>query len=222
MSPYNRDAEFNLQLVPAGSEKAREGESAISVRLSKRVIHTQLESIERQHGRGPMIFAAGRSLNDMSYGFEFLDGHWSIRNRRLSDLLDAACDEWVEFDAVGEDRPILHGLGNRGRFSAESMPPAGGPFEGFTLRLFDVQRGVWRIWWASTAQPGRLDPPVEGSFGRDGIGRFACDDVIGGNVVTVRFEWIADRDTPVWRQSFSYDGGATWRTNWVMELTRLA
>jgi hypothetical protein len=164
----------------------------------------------------PMTLADGGSLKDMTYGFEFLDGRWSIRSRKLSDLLDPACDEWVEFDALGEDRPILHGLGNRGRFSAESMS-----FEGFTLRLFDPKRQLWRIWWASTANPGRLEPPVEGRFADDGIGRFECDDVIAGNVVKVRFEWIADRRAPEWRQSFSDDGGATWRTNWITELTRV-
>lgn len=158
----------------------------------------------------------------MTYGFEFLDGCWNIRNRKLVDLLDPTCDEWLEFEASGEDRPILHGLGNRGRFSTEALPPSGRPFEGFTLRLFDPERDVWSIWWASTAQPGRLDPPVEGRFDHDdGIGRFSCDDVIGGIAVKVRFEWLPDRDAPEWRQSFSYDGGATWRTNWIMELTRL-
>jgi hypothetical protein len=156
----------------------------------------------------------------MTFGFEFLDGCWSIRNRKLVDLLDPTCEEWLEFGAEGEDRPILHGLGNRGRFSAEALPPSGRPFEGFTLRLFDPERGVWRIWWASTGQPGRLDPPVEGRFDDDGIGRFTCDDVVDGVAVKVRFEWLPDRDSPEWRQSFSFDGGATWRTNWVMELTR--
>jgi hypothetical protein len=66
----------------------------------------------------------------VTYGFEFLDGRWAIHNRRLVDLRDPACDEWVEFAAAGEDRPILHGLGNRGHFSTQAMPPDGRPFGG--------------------------------------------------------------------------------------------
>lgn len=155
----------------------------------------------------------------MEYGFEFLDGRWTIHNRRLADRRDPDCDEWVEFDARGEDRPMLHSLGNRGHFSTDAMPPTGGPFEGFTLRLFDRERGIWRIWWASTASPGVLEPPVEGGFA-DGLGVFEGDDIIDGIPIRVHFEWTVDPDSPVWTQSFSYDGGATWRPNWIMELTR--
>jgi hypothetical protein len=100
------------------------------------------------------------------------------------------------------------------------MPPSGRPLEGFTLRLFDPERELWRIWWASTAQPGRLDPPVEGRFEDDAVGRFTGDDVVGGVAVKVRFEWLPDPDAPVWRQSFSYHGGADCRTNWIMDLKR--
>lgn len=151
---------------------------------------------------------------------------WSRRSRLAASALAGAYgDTRADSNSIshhgGEDRPILHGLGNRGRFSTEALPPSGRPFEGFTLRLFDPERDLWSIWWASTAQPGRLDPPVEGRFDHDdGIGRFSCD-VIGGIAVKVRFEWLPDRDAPEWRQSFSYDGGATWRTNWIMELARL-
>ena len=66
---------------------------------------------------------------------------------------------------------------------------------------------------------GQLDPPVVGRFVND-QGTFECDDVVGGHLVKVRFLWRADVVVPAWRQFFSYDGGASWKLNWVMTLSR--
>jgi hypothetical protein len=50
---------------------------------------------------------------------------------------------------------------------------------------------------------------------------FYGDDVIGGRDVRLRFVWTSDAAGRArWQQSFSYDGGALWKANWVMEFTR--
>ena len=52
-------------------------------------------------------------------------------------------------------------------------------------------------------------------------GVFYGDDVDGGRPVKVRYIWIKKgRDNAHWEQAFSYDGGRTWETNWMNELTR--
>jgi hypothetical protein len=161
--------------------------------------------------------SAGR---DGRADFDFIFGRWRVRNRKLADVTDPACDDWAEFGATAQAEPILGGFGHVDRIWADA-PPGKEPFEGFTLRLFDPGTGLWRIWWASSRRPGHLDPPVEGSW-QDGRGRFFCDDVLNGQAVKIRFEWTSDSPAAArWEQAFSYDGGATWRINWIMDLTRM-
>jgi hypothetical protein len=153
--------------------------------------------------------------------FDFIFGRWSIRNRKLVDVTDPACEAWVEFEASSEAFPVLDGYGHVDRMYVED-PPDGESFEGFTLRLFDPATRTWRIWWSSTRARGILDTPVEGRF-EGNHGAFEGEDEIAGHRVVVRFEWLtADADAPRWQQSFSYDGGRSWKLNWVMDLRRVA
>lgn len=155
---------------------------------------------------------------DGSADFDFLFGRWSVHNRKLLDVTDPACDEWVEFDAVGEAWPVLGGLGNVDTFHTDALPPDSTTFDGLTLRLFDPAIGTWRLWWTSTRQPGTLDPPLQGRFD-GGSAQFEGEDVVGGRPVRVRFRW---RSSPAvrWEQDFSFDEGATWRTTWTMAFER--
>jgi hypothetical protein len=160
-------------------------------------------------------------MNDGRADFDFIFGRWKVRNRKLRNVADPYCTEWIEFDATARAEPILGGLGHVDRIWTDASAGEE-PFEGFTLRQFDPQTRVWRIWWASTRRPGHLDPPVEGAW-RDGKGIFGCDDVLDARPVTIRFEWTHDgADSARWQQAFSYDRGLTWRTNWVMDLIRIA
>jgi hypothetical protein len=44
-----------------------------------------------------------------------------------------------------------------------------------------------------------------------------------GRTVKVQFMWTDfGDDRAQWEQAFSYDGGQTWDTNWVMSMTRAA
>jgi hypothetical protein len=153
-----------------------------------------------------------------SQAFDFIYGHWTVHNRKLRNVADPMCEEWVEFDAESEVFPILKGVGHVDRMYVP-QPSDGDPFEGFTLRLYDPSAETWRIWWSSTRTPGQLDPPVVGQFVND-HGTFDCEDVINGRAVNIRFEWRADPVAPTWRQSFSDDKGASWKLNWEMTFTR--
>jgi hypothetical protein len=153
-----------------------------------------------------------------SADFDFLFGEWDVSNRKLADPL-ALSGEWLEFASTAQTRPVLGGLGNIDTYSAPSFPNRPG-FEGFALRLFDHEHELWRIWWASTIGGGVLEPPVSGAFNQ-GEGRFEGDDVFAGRDVRVRFDWTDITETSArWEQAFSFDGGTSFETNWIMQLTR--
>jgi|SRR6185436_15673979 len=149
------------------------------------------------------------------HDFDFWIGRWNVRNRYLKGRL-CGSTEWEEFDAVADAQFLPGGLGNIDSFIAGAWRPG---FVGMTVRLFDRASEQWSIYWASTNR-GIFDPPVVGRF-TGGVGTFEGDDEHEGRPVRVRFVWTHETPgTARWEQSFSGDGGATWETNWIMDMTR--
>jgi hypothetical protein len=151
---------------------------------------------------------------DGARGFDFWMGSWKIHNRRLRERLEGS-STWDEFEATCVARPLLGGVGNEDTYRTAF---AGG-FTGMSFRFYDRKAGLWSIYWADSRK-GVLDPPVKGAFKGD-VGVFEGDDVLEGRPIRVRFTWSGvTTKTPRWEQAFSADGGKTWETNWVMDMTR--
>jgi hypothetical protein len=157
---------------------------------------------------GPMPASGG--VRD----FDFWMGSWKVHNRRLRERLKGST-AWEEFESTVTARPLLGGVGNEDVFRMELS----GGFTGMSFRFFDKATGRWSIYWADSRK-GTLDPPVVGGF--DGArGVFEGDDTFEGRPIRVRFIWSrVTTPTPRWEQAFSPDGGKTWETNWVMDMTR--
>jgi hypothetical protein len=147
--------------------------------------------------------------------FDFWFGSWKVHNWRLRERL-AGSDEWDEFEATSEARPILDGLGNFDEFRTDYL----GGFVGSSMRFFDPETRQWWIYWADSRRSGELDPPVVGAFDGD-VGIFEGSDTFEGRPILVRYTWSGvTTPTPRWEQAFSEDGGETWETNWIMDFTR--
>lgn len=145
--------------------------------------------------------------------FDFLTGTWDVANHRRTDFLDET-SEWEDFPGVSTASRHFDGGAN---FDEIAFPTKG--TRGLTLRLYDPARDEWSLYWSSSSS-GRLFPPVTGRF-TDGKGIFHGDDSHHGKPVTARFIWSGiTEDAARWEQAFSVDGGDTWLTNWVMDLTR--
>jgi hypothetical protein len=155
-------------------------------------------------------------LHDGARDFDFWMGAWQVHNRRLRERLKG-CTEWEEFGTTSVARSLLGGVGNEDEFRGDFK----GPFLAMSFRFYNPATRIWAIYWADSRR-GVLEPPVYGSF-TGNVGHFEGDDVLEGRPIRVRFLWTrVDTPNPRWEQAFSADGGRTWETNWIMDMTRAA
>jgi len=163
---------------------------------------------------GELIITA--SSTSSSHDFDFFEGKWKLHNRKLKSRLNH-CTEWTEFESTGEMYKVLNGIGNIDNFLATFDRQ---PFEGMTVRLFNLKTKLWSIYWADSNE-GKLDPPVLGSF-ENNTGHFITKDTFNGKNILVVFRWDArDKNKPIWSQAFSADKGKTWEWNWYMHMTKM-
>jgi hypothetical protein len=162
---------------------------------------------------GELIITA--SPNSSSHDFDFYEGKWKLRNKKLKTRLDN-CTEWVEFESTQEMHKVLNGIGNIDNYLATFD---GVPFEGMSVRLFNPKTKLWSIYWADSSE-GILQPAVVGSF-ENSIGHFFAHDIFNNQKIIVVFCWdVRDRENPIWSQAFSNDTGKTWEWNWYMYFSK--
>ena len=156
-----------------------------------------------------------RQAQDGRSDFDFIVGRWNVHHRRLRERLKG-CADWDEFDGTTEDRSFVGGLGNIGE---ASLTLNGAPLVATSMRLFDPQTRQWSVYFTNSVQ-GALSPPMTGGFAQ-GRGEFYAQEPVEGRQVFSRLIWSDITPTSFrWEQAFSVDGGSTWETNWIMELTR--
>ena len=135
----------------------------------------------------------------------------------------------VEFDVKGDlkitaspnsspssdvNAKILNGAADMDTYSTTRFPGLEGKlFQGLTLRLFDPKTRLWSLYWIAS-NTGKIDPPVVGSFNKNGVGHFFGKDTFNGKPILVVFRWDArNKERPIWSQAFSPDNGKTWEWN---------
>ncbi len=152
------------------------------------------------------------------HDFDFLVGQWHAHHRKLKERL-ANNHEWSEFEGTLSNQQLMGGYCNADD-TVINVP--GAPYRGLALRSFDAKTRQWSIWWLDSRTPSDpLDPPMIGSF-HNGVGIFYGYDTVRGKRVRARFLWT--KITPTsghWEQADSPDGGKTWETNWVQDITRV-
>jgi hypothetical protein len=147
--------------------------------------------------------------------FDFIVGRWNVHHRRLRERLKGSVS-WEEFDGTTEDRTIVGGLGNIGEATVDR---GSGPLVFTSLRLFSPQSQQWSVYFTNSLD-GALSLPMFGAF-RQGRGEFYAQEPFEEKYVFTRLIWSDITATSFrWEQAYSADGGRTWETNWIMEVTR--
>jgi hypothetical protein len=195
------------------------GWSTVEAELAKRLASPpqQMELVPtaaslKRHGTQ---FNYSTTVTGDVHDFDFLDGKWTMVNRRLKQR-GVGSNEWDTFPATVRAYVLMGGVTN----VDEVVFPTKG-WSGTTFRHFDLEKRQWSIYWVNT-RTGKMDLPGQvGGFDGD-VGLFYGEDVDEGRPVKVVYKWTrVGPDGARWEQAFSYDDGKTWETNWVNEHRRV-
>jgi hypothetical protein len=147
--------------------------------------------------------------------FDPLAGSWNYRlKRRLNPLTGST--NWVELSGTGVCYKVWNG---RAQLDTIKVDGPAGRIEGLTLRVFNPQSRLWRLYWANS-KDGAMVVPQIGRF-TNGHGEFYAQDLLNGKSIFVKFDWTGLKTgSPHFEQSFSEDGGKTWEVNWITDQTR--
>lgn len=163
----------------------------------------------------PSIAATARG-EDQQHAFDFHFGTWKteIKSR---DVTAAGVGKWTTFTGTVIDQPLWNGKANLEKIEASGP---GCHFQGLTLFLYSPESGQWSEQFAGSGD-GTMQPPTYGEF-KDGRGVFHGWTESDGKKVLEQDIW--SNITPNsyhYEIASSFDGGKTWVTNFVAQLTRL-
>jgi hypothetical protein len=163
----------------------------------------------------PAKFAPDR---DGSHDFDFLIGDWKAHVRRLPDRL-VGSTTWIEYDGISNHKKLLDTNANFEEFEVDS-PAKHLHIKGQTLRMYNPESHQWSIYLLELDKGTLSLPPVVGGFNGN-RGEFYDQEEWKGRKILVRYVWLnISPKSARMEQSFSPDGGKTWETNWICELTR--
>jgi hypothetical protein len=157
-----------------------------------------------------IITARPSAAND----FSFFAGEWDVANDRRN-----ADGVWEQFAATCSVSMCVDDLVQLDHYDAPAFPGRG-HVKAVTVRAYDADADTWSIIWLCNYAAPDFDPLVGRWEGDEGRFLQAFTDADGA-AVQARFIWRRlTPDHATWEQALSYDDGATWDTNWRMEMTR--
>ena len=162
--------------------------------------------------------STAKSERDGAHDFDFLIGNWKAHVRRLPDRLNGS-NTWVEYDGISNHKKLLDSNANFEEFEVDN-PEKHLHIKAQTLRLYNPESHQWSIYLLDLDKGMLSLPPVVGQF-TGNRGEFFDQEDYKGRAILVRYVWLnISPQSARMEQSFSPDGGKTWETNWICELSR--
>src|SRR5262247_1530757 len=155
---------------------------------------------------------------DGSHDFDFLIGDWKAHVRRLPDRL-VGSNNWIEYSGISNHKKLLDTNANFEEFEVDNLEKHL-HIKAQTLRLYNPDSHRWSIYLLDLDKGLLPMPPVVGEFNGN-RGEFYDQEQYKGRAIFVRYVWLnISPNSARMEQSFSADGGKTWETNWICELSR--
>jgi hypothetical protein len=155
------------------------------------------------------------ALRDGKNDFDFNLGVWHTHIRRVLDPFSGSPSS-VEVNGTVTVRKIWDGRAQLEEIEADGPK---GHWEGMTMFLYNPQAHQWSQSFISSGE-GVLNTPTIGSF-KDGRGELFSQDTFHDRSILVRGVWSdITPNSHRYEESYSADGGKTWATAFVGELTR--
>lgn len=162
----------------------------------------------------PTAFAV-EAPHDGQHDLDFNIGSW---NAHIRVLRSAPSDPptWIELRGTAVVRRVWNGRAQLEEVEADGST---GHFEALVLLLYDPVAHQWSKTFANS-NDGQLGSRMTGEF-HDGRGEFFNQENYHGRTALMRAVWSdISAGSQHFEESFSYDGGRSWRPYFVATFTR--
>jgi hypothetical protein len=160
--------------------------------------------------------AAMNAPRDGAHDFDFAVGTWTTHISRLGHPFTGSTT-WIPMTGNVTTRKVWDGRAALEEIEADG---AGGHFEGMTLFLYNPTAHQWSLNFSNSSE-GTMSTPAIGEF-TNGRGEFYDQETYQGRAILVRVIWSGiTANSYHFEQSFSADGGKTWKPNFTADLTRV-
>src|SRR5450755_373157 len=184
------------------------------VRLAAISLFLLASSAVVRAGPGPAVDLAQR---DGQHDFEFNVGVWRTHITRILNPFSKSAMRSVALDGTVTVRKVWGGRALLEEIEADGPD---GHWQGLTLFLYNPRSLQWSQVFANSTT-GVPSPPLIGTF-QNGRGEFFAQDIFNDRAILVRGVWSdIEANAHTYEESYSDDGGRTWKPAFIANLTRV-